>query len=235
MQPIIRTSQAAIGGVLPIAALPFTPWYARSTRVLSPGSYMIVKRLMDIVLCLLVLPIVLPMIALCALAVRLDTPGAPLFSQKRTGRNGRRFRMYKLRTMVHNAEELKEKYAHLNELTWPDFMITNDPRVTRVGRFLRRSSLDELPQIINVLRGDMSLVGPRPTSFPAETYSLWHTARLEVQPGLTGLWQVSGRKSIDFDDRLRLDIAYIRNRSLWLDVVLLGRTVGAVFEGRGAN
>jgi len=235
MQPIIRTSQAAIGGVLPIAALPFTPWYARSTRVLSPGSYMIVKRLMDIVLCLLVLPIVLPMIALCALAVRLDTPGAPLFSQQRTGRNGRRFRMYKLRTMVHNAEELKEKYAHLNELTWPDFMITNDPRVTRVGRFLRRSSLDELPQIINVLRGDMSLVGPRPTSFPAETYSLWHTARLEVQPGLTGLWQVSGRKSIDFDDRLRLDIAYIRNRSLWLDVVLLGRTVGAVFEGRGAN
>jgi len=240
MQPIIRTSQTAFGGALPIAALPiaalpFTPWYARSTRVLSPGAYVIVKRLMDLVLCLLALPIVLPMIAVCALAVRLDTPGAPLFSQQRTGRNGRRFRMYKLRTMVHNAEELKEKYAHLNELTWPDFMITNDPRVTRVGRFLRRSSLDELPQIINVLRGDMSLVGPRPTSFSAETYSLWHTARLEVQPGLTGLWQVSGRKSIDFDDRLRLDIAYIRNRSLWLDVVLLGRTVGAVFEGRGAN
>jgi lipopolysaccharide/colanic/teichoic acid biosynthesis glycosyltransferase len=143
--------------------------------------------------------------------------------------------MYKLRTMVQNAEELKEKYAHLNELTWPDFMITNDPRVTRVGRFLRRSSLDELPQVINVLRGDMSLVGPRPTSFSASTYSLWHTARLEVQPGLTGLWQVSGRKSIDFDDRLRLDIAYIRNRSLWLDLVLLTRTVGAVFEGRGAS
>jgi lipopolysaccharide/colanic/teichoic acid biosynthesis glycosyltransferase len=235
MDRMIRTSTVILGGALPIAALPFTPWYARSTRVLSPGAYMILKRLLDITLCLLALPVVLPVIAICALAVRLDTPGRPLFSQERTGRNGRRFRMYKLRTMVQNAEELKEKYAHLNELTWPDFMITNDPRVTRVGRFLRRSSLDELPQVINVLRGDMSLVGPRPTSFSASTYSLWHTARLEVQPGLTGLWQVSGRKSIDFDDRLRLDIAYIRNRSLWLDLVLLTRTVGAVFEGRGAS
>jgi lipopolysaccharide/colanic/teichoic acid biosynthesis glycosyltransferase len=143
--------------------------------------------------------------------------------------------MFKVRTMVHNAAELKEKYAHLNELSWPDFKITNDPRVTRVGRFLRKTSLDELPQVFNVLLGDMSLVGPRPTSFAADTYSLWHTARLEVKPGLTGLWQISGRYQLDFDERLRLDIAYIRHRCLALDLYILFRTVGAVFSGRGAS
>jgi lipopolysaccharide/colanic/teichoic acid biosynthesis glycosyltransferase len=217
------------------AAVPSAPWYESQTRILSPTAYLILKRLLDVTLSLLALPLVLPVLVVCALAVRLDTPGAAFFTQVRTGRGGRRFRMLKLRTMVHNAEELKAQYAHLNELTWPDFRITDDPRVTRVGRFLRRTSLDELPQILNVLRGDMSLVGPRPTSFSADTYSLWHTARLEVQPGLTGLWQVSGRKEIDFDQRLRLDIAYIRNRCLWLDVMLLARTVGAVVGGRGAN
>lgn len=235
MERMIRNTFIDIDGALPAGALPLIPWYARSSPTLSRGAYLMLKRLLDMTLCLLALPVVVPVVLACALAVRLDTPGQAFFSQERTGRNGRRFRMYKLRTMVQNAEELKEKYAHLNELTWPDFMITDDPRVTRVGRFLRRTSLDELPQVFNVLRGDMSLVGPRPTSFCASTYSLWHTARLEVQPGLTGLWQVSGRKSIDFDDRLRLDIAYIRNRSMWLDLVLLVRTVSAVFEGRGAS
>jgi lipopolysaccharide/colanic/teichoic acid biosynthesis glycosyltransferase len=197
--------------------------------------YLLAKRALDILLAALALPAVLPILALCALAVRIDSPGAAFFSQLRTGRGGRRFRMYKLRTMVENAAELKAKYAHLNELSWPDFKITDDPRVTRVGRFLRRTSLDELPQIFNALRGDMSLVGPRPTSFSADTYSLWHTARLEVQPGLTGLWQISGRHELDFDERLRLDIAYIRNRCMKLDLLILLRTVGAVFSGRGAN
>jgi lipopolysaccharide/colanic/teichoic acid biosynthesis glycosyltransferase len=143
--------------------------------------------------------------------------------------------MYKLRTMVENAEELKAMYAHLNELSFPDFKISNDPRITRVGRLLRKMSLDELPQLYNVLCGDMSLVGPRPTSFSSSTYSLWHTARLEVQPGVTGLWQVSGRNELDFDERLRLDIAYVRNQSLWLDVLILFRTIGCVLSGRGAN
>jgi lipopolysaccharide/colanic/teichoic acid biosynthesis glycosyltransferase len=143
--------------------------------------------------------------------------------------------MYKLRTMVKNAEELKEKYMHLNLLTYPDFKIANDPRITRVGRFLRKTSLDELPQIFNVLRGDMTLVGPRPTSFKASTYSLWHTTRLELKPGLTGLWQVGGRNELDFDERVRLDIAYLRNQSLWLDLQIMFRTIGAVFSGRGAN
>jgi len=210
-------------------------WYEIDAPTLSPTVYAVTIRTLEIVVCLLALPFVLPVLGLCAIAVRLDSPGAPFFSQLRTGRNGRRFRMFKLRTMVRNAAELKEKYAHLNELTPPDFKITNDPRVTRVGRFLRRTSLDELPQIFNVLRGDMGLVGPRPTSFSADTYSLWHTARLDVRPGLTGLWQVSGRNELDFDDRLRLDIAYIRNRCLTLDLLLLLRTAGAVFTGRGAS
>jgi lipopolysaccharide/colanic/teichoic acid biosynthesis glycosyltransferase len=142
--------------------------------------------------------------------------------------------MYKFRTMVTNAEELKLTYAHLNELSWPDFKITDDPRVTSIGRFLRKTSLDELPQIINVFKGDMSLVGPRPTSFDASTYALWHTERLEVLPGITGLWQVSGRSNLDFDDRLRLDVAYIENQSLWLDIKILFRTVTAVFSQNGA-
>lgn len=201
---------------------------------LSRPLYDIAKRVMDLVLCVLLLPFVLPVIALCTVAIYIENPGPVFFLQQRTGRFGRRFQMYKLRTMVTNAEELKEQLRHLNELTWPDFKIANDPRVLRVGRFLRKTSLDELPQIFNVLRGDMSLVGPRPTSFAASTYSLWHTERLEVIPGITGLWQLSGRSDVDFDDRLRLDIEYIRRRSLWFDCVLLFRTVWAVVCRKGA-
>jgi lipopolysaccharide/colanic/teichoic acid biosynthesis glycosyltransferase len=204
-------------------------------RAVEDAGYRRAKRALDLAFCVLVLPLVLPLLALCALAIRLDTPGPVFFFQLRTGRGGRRFRMYKLRTMRRDAEKLKADLAHLNVLSYPDFKIIGDPRITRVGHLLRRSSLDELPQIFNVLRGDMSLVGPRPTSFSAETYRLWHTARLEVQPGITGLWQVSGRNELDFDDRLRLDIAYVRNRSLALDLGILLRTFSAVISGRGAN
>lgn len=193
------------------------------------------KRLLDIILCLVALPGVLLVLVVCAIVIRLDSRGPVLFVQTRTGRAGRRFRMYKLRTMVEGADRLQSQYAHLNGLSYPDFKIVADPRVTRVGRLLRKSSLDELPQIFNVLRGDMSLVGPRPTSFSADTYSLWHTARLEVPPGLTGLWQISGRNDLDFDERLRLDIAYIRNRSFALDLRILYRTFSVVVSGRGAN
>jgi lipopolysaccharide/colanic/teichoic acid biosynthesis glycosyltransferase len=216
---------------------PARRWYGEGIRALPTGEvrYQRTKRALDVALCLLALPVVLLVLAVCVIAIKLDSPGPALFVQERTGRGGRRFRMLKLRTMHPEAEKLKAKYAHLNELRFPDFKIANDPRITRVGRFLRKTSLDELPQLLNVLRGDMSLVGPRPTSFSAETYRLWHTARLEVQPGLTGLWQISGRNELDFDDRLRLDIAYIRNRSLKLDVEILLRTVSAVVSGRGAN
>jgi lipopolysaccharide/colanic/teichoic acid biosynthesis glycosyltransferase len=220
-----------------IKVIPERPWYETKDdrRLLSRATYERIKRLMDIVLSLAGLPFSLAVLALCAIAIRLDTPGPVAFTQLRTGKGGRRFKMYKLRTMVQNAEELKAKYMHLNELTYPDFKISNDPRITRVGRFLRKSSLDELPQIFNVLRGDMSLVGPRPTSFSANTYRLWQTARLECKPGLTGLWQVSGRNELDFDERLRLDIAYHRNQSLWLDARILCRTFSSVLNGRGAN
>ena len=142
--------------------------------------------------------------------------------------------MYKFRTMVRDAEELKRQYLHLNELTWPDFKITNDPRVSRVGRVLRRLSIDELPQVFNVIKGDMSLVGPRPTSFAASTYELWHTERLEVAPGITGLWQIGGRSDLDFDERVRLDIEYIERRSFALDVWIIVQTALAVVNRRGA-
>jgi exopolysaccharide biosynthesis polyprenyl glycosylphosphotransferase len=202
----------------------------------QPGrrGYQFAKRLLDIAVSLALLPFVLPVMAICAALIWLEDPGPVMFSRKRTGRGGKPFKMFKFRTMVTNAEELKQKYAHLNEHTWPDFKITNDPRVTRVGKVLRKTSLDELPQIFNVLRGEMSLVGPRPTSFDVSTYSLWHTERLEVLPGITGLWQVSGRADVDFDDRIALDVEYIEQQSMWLDIQILFRTVAVVFRSRGA-
>ena len=205
-------------------------------RILTGAAYFLVKRVLDLVLVVITIPFWLPLNAVIALIIRITSPGEPvLFTQMRTGKGGRRFHMYKFRTMVPNAEELKSEYAHLNELQWPDFKITNDPRIIPIGRFLRKTSLDELPQLFNVLRGEMSLVGPRPTSFGPETYKLWHTHRLDVIPGLTGLWQILGRAQLEFDDRLRLDIAYIERASIWLDINILARTVLAVFESRGAH
>jgi lipopolysaccharide/colanic/teichoic acid biosynthesis glycosyltransferase len=142
--------------------------------------------------------------------------------------------MFKFRTMVQNATQLRSQLVGDVASNGPDFKMLNDPRVTRVGNFLRKTSLDELPQLWNVIRGDMSLVGPRPTSFGSETYALWQTERLEVKPGLTGLWQIEKRGDLDFDERVRLDIAYLRNRSLRLDLWILLRTVPAVLEQRGA-
>jgi lipopolysaccharide/colanic/teichoic acid biosynthesis glycosyltransferase len=212
-------------------------WYEsrNSKTLISQRVYFRIKRLLDLLLCFLAIPFVIPLLAICALAIVIDSPGPVYFFQWRTGRGGRRFRMFKLRTMVRNAEELKAQLLHMNSLTYPDFKIANDPRITTVGRWLRRTSLDELPQIFNIIGGEMTLVGPRPTSFSAGSYSLWHTARLNATPGLTGLWQISGRNELDFDDRLRLDIAYLRNQSLWLDIRILFRTFGAVFTGKGAN
>lgn len=205
----------------------------RQVRLIR-GHYQIAKRIFDILICVGSLPIVLPVALFLALLVWLDDPGPVLYRQRRTGKGGNRFTMYKFRTMVKDADALKETYAHLNELTWPDFKISDDPRITRVGRFLRKSSLDELPQIYNVLKGEMSLVGPRPTSFDVSTYSLWHTERLEVIPGITGLWQISGRSDVDFNERLRLDIEYIENQSFLLDLKILILTVLVVFDRRGA-
>ena len=205
-------------------------------RVLPLRGYYFAKRVFDLIIVLLAMPVWLPVFGVIVILIVVTSPGAPpIFSQERTGRGGHRFKMYKFRSMVPNAEELKKQYAHLNELQWPDFKITNDPRVTKIGRVLRKTSLDELPQLLNVLKGDMSLVGPRPTSFGAETYKLWQTERLDVVPGITGLWQVFGRAQLEFDDRLRLDIAYIERASLWLDINILFQTVVAVFKQRGAK
>jgi lipopolysaccharide/colanic/teichoic acid biosynthesis glycosyltransferase len=199
-------------------------------------AYVIAKRIMDITLILLAMPILIPVFLLIALLIKIESPNGPtIFSQDRTGKHGKRFKMYKFRSMVPNAEELKKELDHLNELKWPDFKIKNDPRVTRLGNFLRNTSLDELPQLLNVLKGDMSLVGPRPTSFSSDTYDLWQTARLDVVPGITGLWQIIGRGETEFYERLRLDIAYIKHRSLWLDVQILFRTVWVVFSQHGTH
>jgi lipopolysaccharide/colanic/teichoic acid biosynthesis glycosyltransferase len=197
------------------------PWFLRT------------KRAIDIAICILISPLVLIVLAACAIAIRLDSPGAVLFTQQRTGRNGVRFPMYKFRTMVHNAEELKSSLQHLNILPPPDFKIPNDPRITRVGGFLRKTSLDELPQILNVLRGEMSLVGPRPTSFHASTYSLWHSQRLEAIPGITGLWQIGGRNQMTFDERNRLDAEYIRKMSIRQDLKIMLLTIGSIVRRSG--
>jgi lipopolysaccharide/colanic/teichoic acid biosynthesis glycosyltransferase len=213
------------------------PFYGQgvAVRLFSEKAYQAIKRAMDLVISLAMLPVIMPVILLCVVAIKLDSPGPAFFMQARTGRGGRPFKIFKLRTMVENAAELRDKYLHLNELTLPDFKITNDPRVTRVGRVLRKLSLDEMPQIFNVLRGEMTLVGPRPSSYDAATYHLWHTARFELKPGITGLAQICGRSELHLDEKLRYDIAYLRNQSLWLDIRILFRTMVAVLNGHGAK
>jgi lipopolysaccharide/colanic/teichoic acid biosynthesis glycosyltransferase len=226
-------------GVIQLASQSDADWIRQfdpKKRVLTGRAYRVAKRAMDLVLVVLSLPVWLLFLGVIAFSIWISAPGKPvLFYHLRTGRNGKRFTMYKFRTMVPNAEELKAKYAHLNELKWPDFKITNDPRVTPMGRLLRKTSMDELPQLINVLRGDMSLVGPRPTFFSSENYKLWQTGRLDMLPGITGLWQIFGRGSVDFDTRSRLDIAYVERASLWLDINILCMTIPAVIQRRGVH
>jgi lipopolysaccharide/colanic/teichoic acid biosynthesis glycosyltransferase len=227
----------AISVVRNIRVQPDLDWVFASNRDerTDVRTYLFVKRLFDLFLVLIASPVWLPIIGLIAFLIKIDSPKDPVFFlQKRTGKGGKRFHMFKFRTMVANAEELKIQLASLNELKWPDFKISNDPRITRIGKFLRKSSLDELPQLLNVLLGEMSLIGPRPTSFSRETYSLWHTERLDVIPGITGLWQIIGRGSTEFDERLRLDILYIEHRCIWLDLQILFRTFFALVEQRGA-
>jgi lipopolysaccharide/colanic/teichoic acid biosynthesis glycosyltransferase len=200
-----------------------------------PGrGYLVCKRAFDVLVALVLLVVLLPVVLLCVIAITLDSPGPVLFAQRRTGQDGRPFRMWKFRTMVRDAEARKAELAHLNILPPPDFKIIDDPRITRVGKFLRRTSLDELPQLLNLLKGDMTLVGPRPTSFAAASCDLWHTARLEVRPGITGLWQVTGRNTTTFDERLRMDIEYVRSMSFAVDLRIIARTAMAVVRGEGA-
>ena len=202
--------------------------------LLCGRHYCAIKRAFDLLISVAALPVALPLLVVIAAVVCLDSVGGPFYVQRRTGQGGRPFGMYKFRTMRRDAEQLKVAYAHLNELTWPDFKIKKDPRITRVGRVLRKTSLDELPQLFNVIKGDMSLVGPRPTSFGPHTYDLWHTQRLDAKPGITGLWQVEGRAAMQFDARTRLEIQYVQRPCLLLDLGLLLRTFTSVVEGKGA-
>ncbi|HUO85695.1 MAG TPA: sugar transferase, partial [Thermoanaerobaculia bacterium] len=197
---------------------------------------LVAKRALDVMVSIGVLLISLPLMLGIALAIRLTSPGSIVFKQRRIGLNGRIFTLYKFRTMIADAVARREEVQHLNEVTGPVFKSRQDPRVTRVGRFLRRFSLDELPQLWNVLRGDMSLVGPRPP-IPEEVnlYERWQRRRLSMKPGLTCLWQVSGRSDVDFDNWVKLDLQYIDNWSPSLDLKILARTIPAVLSGRGAH
>ncbi len=198
-------------------------------------AYWAIKRAIDVVVSALALVLLAVPLLLLALIVWLDDPSAPiLFRQPRCGLGGRTIRLLKFRTMVKNADELKERLRDQSLVPWPDFRMVNDPRVTRVGRILRRTSLDELPQFINVLRGDMTLIGPRPTSFAATTYDLWQTGRLDYRPGITGPWQVHGRDAMDFEERCRLEISFFRRRSILAEIGLLFATVPALFRRPGA-
>ena len=222
----------AFGTPPPGSAIAWDPAMAHPS--LGERAGWLAKRAFDLVFVCLFAPLWLPLLGVIALAIKVTSPGAPvLFEQIRVGRWGRRFRMLKFRTMVPEAEELKKGLRPQSEMRWPDFKLKDDPRITPVGRFLRQTSLDELPQLLNVLRGDMSLVGPRPTSFSDDTYTLWQKARLTVPPGLTGLWQIHGRGSSDFEQRARIDISYIERRNLWLDMWILYRTASVVFGRRG--
>ena len=194
-----------------------------------------IKRVVDIVGAVVGLTLGAPVLGLIAIAIRLDSPGPVIFRQTRVGANGKTFELYKFRSMYQGAEAKLEELRDLSEVDGPIFKMKDDPRVTPVGRILRRTSLDELPQLWNVLRGEMSLVGPRPP-LPSEVneYLEWHKKRMEVRPGVTGLWQVSGRSLLSFDEQCLLDIYYIENWSLWLDFQILLRTVPEVAFGNGA-
>jgi exopolysaccharide biosynthesis polyprenyl glycosylphosphotransferase len=199
------------------------------------GAQFVVKRLFDIFVSALLLMIFSPVLIATALAVKLTSRGPVFYPSPRPGLGGENFNCIKFRTMVTNADSLQEELEEFNEADGAIFKIREDPRLTRVGGFLRRWSLDELPQLINVLKGDMSLVGPRP--LPLRDYERldeWHKKRYLVLPGLTGLWQVSGRSDLDFDDLVRLDFLYIERWSVFLDIVIMLRTVPAVVRKHGA-
>lgn len=217
---------------------------------------LVCKRCLDVTLAAVMLVVLMPLLLLIALLIKLDSPGPVIFVQDRVGARRRTsagrttweirtFRLYKFRSMVDKADDsihrayikaFVDGQVEASDANGTKFKLTNDRRVTRVGRVLRKSSLDELPQLVNVLKGEMSLVGPRPVpAYEVAEYKPWHRERLAALPGITGAWQVSGRCQVSFEDMIRMDIDYVRNRSLWLDVQILLLTVPAVLSGRGAE
>ena len=199
--------------------------------------YVILKKIMDIVCSLAGIIFLSPLFIVVAILIKLEDPkGKVFFRQERYGQYPKKFKMLKFRSMVHNAEELLDQLQHLNEQTGPAFKIKDDPRITRIGKFIRKTSIDELPQLFNVLKGDMSLVGPRPPiPHEVEQYTEYQIQRLAVKPGLTCIWQVSGRNNIGFDEWVDMDLEYINTRNLWLDIKLIFKTVGVLFGDETAS
>ena len=198
--------------------------------------YEVIKRLMDITLSAIGLIILSPILLVVAILIKIDSKGPIFFKQKRVGLYGKEFDMYKFRSMVVNAEELKEKLEKQNEMSGPMFKIADDPRITKLGKFIRKTSIDELPQLWNVIKGDMSLVGPRP-SLPKEVaqFEPWMEERFKVKPGLTCYWQVGGRNNIDFENWMKLDIKYVKERTLAIDIMLIFKTFFVLFGDENAH
>lgn len=194
-------------------------------KKLSRNTYEFLKRLMDIICSMSALIVLAPILIVVAILIKIESKGPVIFSQERVGINNKKFKMYKFRSMVVNAEDMKGKLEKQNERKGPMFKIKNDPRITKIGRFIRKTSIDELPQLINILKGEMSIVGPRP-SLPKEViqFEPWMLERLKVKPGLTCYWQVQGRDHIEFEDWMRLDVKYVKDRNFLLDIKLIFKT-----------
>ncbi|WP_265936969.1 sugar transferase [Clostridium prolinivorans] len=198
--------------------------------------YYVIKRTLDILGSFFGIVILSPLMIIIAVLIKIGSPGPVIFSQDRIGQNGKTFKMYKFRSMVQNAEELLNKLKDKNEMSGPMFKIKDDPRITKIGKFIRKTSIDELPQLFNVLKGDMSLVGPRP-SLPREVdqFSDYHKQRLIAKPGLTCYWQVMGRNNIGFDEWMELDLKYIKERNTWIDIKLIFKTFFVLFGDENAR
>ena len=210
--------------------------YSDEDETTNNITYKFIKRTIDIIGSIIGLVVLSPILLIVIVAIKIESNGSVVFSQERVGYKGKKFKMYKFRSMVQNAEELKDRLKSQNEMDGPMFKMKNDPRVTKVGRIIRKTSLDEIPQLVNVLKGDMSLVGPRPSlENEVEEFEDWMLRRLDVKPGLTCYWQVSGRNDIDFRDWMKLDIKYVDEQNILVDIKLILKTVLVLFGDKHAS
>lgn len=210
--------------------------YVDEQKLNHQYGYRFIKRLFDFLASLIAAVILSPIFLIIAIAIKINDPHGPVFyTQERVGKDGRRFRMFKFRSMVTNADELLEKLKEQNEIEGAMFKMKNDPRITKVGRFIRKYSLDELPQLLNVVGGSMSIVGPRPPlPYEVDQYTDYDKQRLMVKPGATGMWQVGGRNALNFDQMVTLDLTYINERSIWLDLKIMFETIKVMIKPNAA-
>lgn len=210
--------------------------YVDEQKLNHQYGYRFIKRLFDFLASLIAVIILSPVFLIIAIAIKINDPHGPVFyTQERVGKDGRRFRMFKFRSMVTNADELLEKLKEQNEIEGAMFKMKNDPRITKVGRFIRKYSLDELPQLLNVVGGSMSIVGPRPPlPYEVDQYTDYDKQRLMVKPGATGMWQVGGRNALNFDQMVALDLTYINERSIWLDLKIMFETIKVMIKPNAA-